>query len=75
MIKWISVKDRLPLCSGRYLVYRPHYCGTGLVTICYFDDTDTWYDDDSVNFEKVLSEDDVSHWMPLPEPWRAKNND
>ena len=68
-MNWISVKDRLPLCNGCYLVFRPHYYDRyGLVTICYFDGTDTWHDDDRVNFEKVLSEGDVSHWMPLPEP-------
>ena len=69
-MNWISVKDRLPLCLGCYLVFRPHYHydGSGEVTICCFDGTDTWFDDERINFEKVLSEGDVSHWMPLPEP-------
>lgn len=73
-MNWISVKDRLPLCLGRYLVVRPHYYDNGAskVTICYFDGEDTWHDDDGINFEKVLSEDDVSHWMPLPEPPMTK---
>ena len=65
-MNWISVKDRLPLCGGRYLVFRPyyHYDGSGDVAVCYFDVwTDTWCDDD-----EMLSEGDVSHWMPLPEP-------
>lgn len=68
-MNWISVKDRLPLCNGRYLVHRPHYYknGSGLVTMCYFDGSD-----DRVNFERVLSEGDIDYWMPLPEPPEEK---
>lgn len=66
---WVNVKNRLPNCNGRYLVFKPHYSPDhGDVTICYFDGTDTWHDDDMVNFEKLLSPTDVTHWIPLPEP-------
>lgn len=66
-MNWISVKDRLPLCSGRYLAFIPYYYheGSGEVVICYFDGTNTWYDNDCV---KTFREGDVTHWMPLPEP-------
>lgn len=68
--QWISVKDRMPNCNGCYLVFRPHYYDEdhGAVTLCYFDGTDTWHDDDRVNFERILSPTDITHWMPLPEP-------
>lgn len=68
--KWISVKDKLPNCNGCYLVFRPHYYDEdhGAVTLCYFDGTDTWHDNDRVDFERILSPTDVTHWMPLPEP-------
>lgn len=72
---WISVKDRLPNCNGCYLVFRPHYYDEdhGAVTLCYFDGTDTWHDDDRVNFERILSPTDITHWMPLPEPPEVKD--
>jgi hypothetical protein len=55
--EWISVKDRLPekdpmLC----LVFRP-YDGDNewdMEVVCYRKDAYWW--------------DDVTHWMPLPEP-------
>lgn len=66
---WISVEDRLPNCNGCYLVFRPHYhTDHGSVTICYFGGAGAWYDDDNANFERILSQTNVTHWMPLPEP-------
>ena len=65
---WISVKDRLPNCNGCYLVWRPHfYPDKGMPSICYFDGQNTWHDSYGVDFTRVLSPNDVSHWMPLPE--------
>lgn len=68
--EWINVKDRLPNCNGCYIVFIPHYYDEdhGVVKVCYFDGTDTWHNDDKVNFEEVLSQNDVTHWMPFPEP-------
>jgi hypothetical protein len=54
MNKWISIKERTPLYPGRYLTT----CkieDQQLVCILYFDG-DTFY------------EEEVTHWMPLPEP-------
>ena len=67
---WISVKDRLPNCNGIYLVWRPHYYGgeIGEPVVCYFDGQNTWHDSYGVDFERILHPDDITHWMPLPEP-------
>ena len=66
--EWISVKDRLPNCNGCYLVWRPHfYTEKGMPSICYFDGQNTWHDSYGVDFTRMLSLKDVSHWMPLPE--------
>lgn len=58
--KWISVKDRLPKDGECVIVYdtREDYIGmwefSGVA----------WYNDDY----NPLSIDEVTHWMPLPEP-------
>lgn len=67
---WISVEERLPNCNGCYLVWRPHFFGgeIGMPSICYFDGTNTWHDSYGVDFTRILHPEDVTHWMPLPEP-------
>ena len=68
--RWIPVTERLPNCNGCYLVWRPHFFGgeIGMPSICYFDGSNTWHDSYGVDFERILHPDDVTHWMPLPEP-------
>lgn len=68
--KWIPVTERLPNCNGCYLVWRPHFFGgeIGMPSICYFDGTNTWHDSYGVDFTRILHPEDVTHWMPLPEP-------
>lgn len=53
---WISVKDELPKKKGDYLIYNTD----GLVWIYWYNDG--WYDSD------CCISDNVTHWMPLPEP-------
>lgn len=67
---WIPVTERLPNCNGCYLVWRPHFYGgeIGKPSICYFDGTNTWHDAYGVDFAMILHPEDVTHWMPLPEP-------
>lgn len=67
---WIPVTERLPNCNGCYLVWRPHFFGgeIGMPSICYFDGTNTWHDSYGVDFTRILHSEDVTHWMPLPEP-------
>lgn len=73
---WVSVKDRLPNCNGIYLVWRPHYYGgeIGEPVVCYFDGQNTWHDSYGVDFERILHPDDITHWMPLPEPPKEVEN-
>lgn len=68
--KWIPVTERLPNCNGCYLVWRPHFFGgeIGMPSICYFDGTNTWHDSYGVDFTRILHSEDVTHWMPLPQP-------
>ena len=68
--KWIPANERLPNCNGCYLVWRPHFFGggIGMPSICYFDGTNTWHDSYGVDFTRILHSEDVTHWMPLPEP-------
>lgn len=55
--KWISVKDRLPLDSGKYLIYEKR----GFVRQAYFaQDTKSWNDRKAFFIP--------THWMPLPAP-------
>lgn len=72
--QWIPCSERLPNTNGCYLVWRPHFFGgeIGMPSICYFDGQNTWHDSYGVDFERVLSSDDVTAWMPLPEPWREE---
>lgn len=67
---WIPVTERLPNCNGCYLVWRPHFFGgeVGMPSICYFDGSNTWHDSYGVDFARILHPEDVTHWMPLPEP-------
>ena len=69
--QWIPCSERLPSCNGCYLVWRPHFFGgeIGMPAICYFDGSDKWHDSYGVDFERVLHSDDVTAWMPLPEPY------
>ena len=73
--QWIPVTERLPNCNGCYLVWRPHFFGgkIGMPSICYFDGSNTWHDSYGVDFERILHPEDVTHWMPLPEPPETEN--
>ena len=60
MIKWISVKDRLPEKQMNYLVYVPP-C---YVNVVYYNGFE-WVVDVG---EYCFSAYEITHWMPLPEP-------
>lgn len=53
--EWISVEERLPEKSGRYLVYGS-FAGMPLICGAHYDKYNGFGDDD------------FTHWMPLPEP-------
>lgn len=72
--QWIPCSERLPNCNGCYLVWRPHFFEgeIGMPSICYFDGQNTWHDAYGVDFERVLSSDDVTAWMPLPDAYEVE---
>lgn len=59
--QWISVKDRLPVNYIKVLVAVTDVAGT-FVAVVWRED-DNWNDD-----EGGWPNEDVTHWMPLPEP-------
>jgi hypothetical protein len=64
-MKWISVKDRLPesLIDKDYLVCDNFSNLAPLSTASYF--KGEWFD---YKGDKHLYSEDITHWMPLPEP-------
>lgn len=74
MSEWISVKDRMPEKKRAVLVYAPHM-DEPIVTM-YFDPDDQmaefgeWVSDCTPNRLgwSSMTGEDVTHWMPLPEP-------
>lgn len=58
--KWISVEDRLPEDDARVLV-----CDTreDYVSIWEYFGDGLWFGD-----EVIWATEDITHWMPLPEP-------
>lgn len=76
--EWISVKDRLPETSGRYLllsvsgqIFDGEYdsCIDG---VSPFGDWRSYYHPDTLGYLDSEWEpfDGITHWMPLPEPPR-----
>ena len=74
---WIPCSERLPNCNGCYLVWRPHFEGgeKGMPAICYFDGQNTWHDSYGVDFERTLQPNDVTAWMPLPDPYKGEQHE
>ena len=78
MMKWISVKDRLPEVHGEPVIgcVEDRYSLTGLVNVsmvCYKFGSGAWYDlcgEESEESEGYSLE--VEYWMPWPEPPRGK---
>ena len=78
MSEWISVEDRLPKTGRWYLINSkcnsPHQ--PNVVTMAFFDNDDLASGDtvwlthnDDYRSDNINSEwDNVTHWMPLPEP-------
>ena len=65
--EWISVDDRIPENSGKYLVvYRNKYNGSTSIAIKAYIKcrVGEWWSNDYVY--------DVTHWMPLPKPPKGK---
>jgi hypothetical protein len=59
--KWISVEERLPEKSGRYLIN----LGNGWVEECWFDHLEKRWEEEHGDYSEDVTEY-VTHWMPLP---------
>lgn len=90
-MEWISVKDRLPDESGKYLVFSRYVSGNLKIDSFHirnysdnlskvdeydFDEKEDnrpgWYDYDSeCGFYEVGG---ITHWQPLPEPPKFKED-
>ena len=57
-MKWIPVTERLPEEDGWYLVYRGEYGGICIVHYKVLKTKGKW----------MCKWEEVTHWMPLPEP-------
>lgn len=73
--QWIPCSERLPKTSGVYIVAR--WFGDGfekriLSDACYFDGSDTWYDDTRLNHGREYVTHKIVAWMPLPSPYKGE---
>ena len=72
---WIPVSKRLPKIADVYRVTRyypnnvmnPNY----LVDACFFDGSNTWYNDNRINHERAYV-DNVIAWQENPEPYKIE---
>ena len=67
MSNWISVKDRLPEKSQRCIIYERYEYRT-ISLVYYFSENKKWQDE-------IGDEYYPTHWMPLPEPSKEKEDD
>lgn len=76
--EWIPVSERLPMIASVYIVTRyfpnngmnPNY----LVDACFFDGSNTWYNDNRINHERAYV-DNVIAWQEKPEPYKAESEE
>ena len=73
--EWIPCSERLPITNGVYIVAR--WFGDGcekriLSDACYFDGSDTWYDDTRLNHGREYVTHKIVAWMPLPSPYKGE---
>lgn len=76
--KWIPVSERLPKIATVYRVTRcypnnvmnPYY----LVDACFFDGSNTWYNDNRINHERAYV-DNVIAWQENPEPFEPQESE
>ena len=79
--KWISVDDRLPDETGRYLAVKkriaPDCLGgnrTDIVILRFFVDKGFRMPTHIPDWINEEINEEVTHWMPLPEPPKGENN-
>ncbi len=69
MADWISVKDRLPDRGADILAFMRNGAETRIVACNYGDNV--WYD---CVMNCIVAFQNVTHWMPLPEPPKGDEN-
>lgn len=75
---WIPVSERLPKIADVYRVTRyypnnvmnPNY----LVDACFFDGSNTWYNDNRINHERDYA-NNVIAWQENPEPYEPQESE
>lgn len=75
---WIPVSERLPKIADVYRVTRyypnnvmnPNY----LVDACFFDGSNTWYNDNRINHERDYA-NNVIAWQGNPEPYEPQESE
>lgn len=69
-MKWISVKDKLPKCAERVIVWDRSRCSSFTATRYpdrYRSKKTHWRSYD-VSGSVFMENEFITHWMPLPEP-------
>ncbi len=76
--RWIPVSERIPKTSGVYRVTRYYPSdvmkSNYLVDACYFDGSNTWYNDNRINHERAYV-NNVIAWQENPEPYKAESEE
>jgi hypothetical protein len=76
--RWIPVSERLPKIADVYRVTRyypnnvmnPNY----LVDACFFDGSNTWYNDNRINHERGYAVNVIA-WQENPEPYEPQESE
>ena len=74
--KWIPCNERLPDSYGKYIVTSGNSVSVVVHVLCYgeaMSDNPCWFFYDSEY--GYVTVDDVIAWMPLPEPYKGKEQD
>jgi hypothetical protein len=70
--EWISVEDRLPEKNTEVLVYHGDWIGN-LMDVYTYLGNDEW--EDTSGYWGSPRNEGITHWMPLPTPPTAKENE
>lgn len=63
--EWISTSERMPEYEGLYLIYAYNKVMCAYRQVFFF--SEVWNNDLTGGFS-IIKDEDVTHWMPLPEP-------